>query len=549
MQQQNPSDFKRMLATAAVAIVFMMAWQHFFPPAQPQQQQAAQQQPAAQPQAAPLGATTPVSVETDTVKATIDEKSGDLRGLTLQHYDATHDTAQRFTLLADGKPLTYVAQSNLVDANGNNILDNANFQAASKSQTLNGDKLEVRLTAPAQNGVQVDKIYTFTKGSYLVGIRFDVTNRSGSPIRTDGSYRIVRDGKAPEGQGYFMANYTGPVLYTPQGGFQKVKFGDLDDDFKEGREQAEYERKTQSGWVGMSQHYFFSSWILQPKGGQSVCATDACRIDIKRRSDNLYSAGVIVPQPELADGMKQSFGISLYAGPQTTSALGKIADHLELIKDYGRVHWPATGLFWLMDKLHGFTGNWGWAIVLLTIIVKIVLFPLNNAAYKSMAKMRAVAPKLEALKKQYGDDRMAMQQAMMQMYRSEKINPLGGCLPMLLQIPIFIGLYWAIFSSVELRQAPWLGWITDLSRHDPWFILPVLMTATMWFQTTLNPPPTDPMQAKMMKIMPFVFSFMFFLFPAGLVLYYVVNNLLTIAQQWYVNRSTEQQRKKGEVVS
>ena len=202
-----------------------------------------------------------------------------------------------------------------------------------------------------------------------------------------------------------------------------------------------------------------------------------------------------------------------------------------------------------MEKLHSFTGNWGWAIVLLTIIVKAALYPLNDASYKSMAKMRAVSPKLEALKKQYGDDRMAMQQAMMQMYRDEKINPLGGCLPMLLQIPVFIGLYWAIFSSVELRQAPWLGWITDLSRIDPWFILPVLMAATMWFQTTLNPPPTDPMQAKMMKIMPIVFSAMFFFFPAGLVLYYVVNNLLTIAQQWHVNQSVEKRRKQGEVVS
>lgn len=546
-------DIKRMTVFFAVSLLILLGWEKIFPTQQPAVsavQQAGQQQTTPTiPAETGLSPAVPITVSTDNVNAVIDEKSGDLRSLTLLKYDSAEDQSKPFTLFHDGKDSIYVAQSDVVDAAGRSLTQGLSFQSAQKQYSLEGDKAEVRLTANTANGIQIDKIYTFTKGSYLVGIRFDVTNRSGSPIRTDGSYRIVRDGKAPEGQGYFMANYTGPVLYTPQGEFQKVSFGDLDDDFKEGREQAEYERKTQSGWVGMSQHYFFSSWILQPKGGQSVCATDACRIDIKRRSDNLYSAGVIVPQPELANGMKQSFGIFLYAGPQTTSALGKIADHLELIKDYGRVHWPATGLFWLMDKLHGFTGNWGWAIVLLTIIVKIVLFPLNNAAYKSMAKMRAVAPKLEALKKQYGDDRMAMQQAMMQMYRSEKINPLGGCLPMLLQIPIFIGLYWAIFSSVELRQAPWLGWITDLSRHDPWFILPVLMTATMWFQTTLNPPPTDPMQAKMMKIMPFVFSFMFFLFPAGLVLYYVVNNLLTIAQQWYVNRSTEQQRKKGEVVS
>lgn len=542
-------DAKRMTVFFAVALLILLGWEQLFP--SPKVQPAAQQQQVQQAAAAPtaLNPTVPITVTTDTVAAVIDETSGDLRGLTLLKYNSADDESKPFVLFENGQSGTYIAQSDLIDETGRSLTQGLSFKSAKKQYALENGKAQVRLTAATASGLEIAKTYTFTQGSYLIDVRFDVTNRSGRPVKAAAAYRIVRDGKAPAGQGYFMSSYTGPVLYTPQGDFQKVSFGDLDSDFEKGRDQAEYERKTQSGWVGMSQHYFFSAWILQPKGGQSVCATDACRIEIKRRSDNLYSVGVIVPQPELANGIKQSFGISLYAGPQTTSALGKIADNLELIKDYGRVHWPATSLFWLMDKLHGFTGNWGWAIVLLTLIVKIILYPLNNAAYKSMAKMRAVAPKLEALKKQYGDDRMAMQQAMMQMYRDEKINPLGGCLPMLLQIPIFIGLYWAIFSSVELRQAPWLGWITDLSRHDPWFILPVLMTATMMFQTTLNPPPSDPMQAKMMKIMPLVFSVMFFFFPAGLVLYYVVNNILTIAQQMHVNRSTEQQRKNGEVVS
>ncbi len=289
----------------------------------------------------------------------------------------------------------------------------------------------------------------------------------------------------------------------------------------------------------MIQHYFVSAWIMQPAQGDNVCAQAACTVDIKKRSDQLYQAGVNVAAADVAAGATQSFGANLYAGPQVTSVLKTVAPEFDLTKDYGRVHIFAAPLFALLNWLHGLIGNWGWAIVFLTMIVKAVLYPLNDKAYKSMAKMRAVAPKMEALKKQYGEDRMGLQQAMMKLYRDEKINPLGGCLPMLLQMPIFIGLYWMIFLSVELRQAPWLGWITDLSRPDPWFILPILMAATMWFQTTLNPPPSDPMQAQMIKIMPLIFSIMFFFFPAGLVLYYVINNLLTIAQQWHINRQTE----------
>lgn len=539
-------DFKRMTMFFAVALLILLGWEKMFPTPKPDPQAAAVQQSAPQKAIeAALSPTVPVTVTTDTVKAVIDEKTGDLRRMTLLKYNAAEDESKLFELFSDGKEHTYIAQADLIDAAGQSLTKDLSFTAAQKEYALNGEQAEVRLSATTPEGVQIDKVYTFKKGSYLIDTRFDVQNNSAAPFKAAAAYRVLRDNKAPEGQGYFMHSYTGPVLYTPAGEFQKVEFGDLDDDHASGRDQAEYERKTDSGWVGMTQHYFMATWLLQ----NDTCKAGNCVIDVKRRNDNLYSSGTNVPLPDVAAGSKQSFPMQLYAGPQTTAEISKIGDHLELIKDYGRVHWPATGLFWLMEKLHGFTGNWGWAIVLLTIIVKIILYPLNNAAYKSMAKMRTLAPKMEALKKQYGDDKLGMQQAMMQMYRTEKINPLGGCLPMLLQIPVFIGLYWAIFSSVELRQAPWLGWITDLSRADPWFILPVLMAATMWFQTTLNPPPTDPVQAKMMKIMPLAFSVMFFFFPAGLVLYYVVNNLLTIAQQWYVNRTIANQRKNGEVVS
>ena len=547
-------DFKRLMVFFSLALLILLGWEQMFPSPKPTAaQQAAQSQQQTAPanntaQEATLSPITPITVTTDTVKAVIDEKSGDLRALYLLKYNASSDEGKDFVLFDDSKAYTYVAQSDLLNANGQLLLKDVPFQAPQKQYTLSGDQVEVRLSAPETNGLKIDKVYTFNKGSYLINIRFDITNQSGQPVKLDAAYRMLRDSSKPDGEGYFNHTYTGPVLYTPSGKFEKVTFSDLDDDFKSGRDQAEYVRRTDSGWVGMIQHYFMSTWILQPKDGTSVCTNGACQIDISRRSDNLYSAGARVPLPEIAAGATLDFPIELYAGPQTTSVISQVADNLQLAKDYGKVHIFASPLFWLLNKLHDYVSNWGWAIVLLTIIVKAVLYPLTNASYRSMAKMRAVAPRLQSLKEKYGDDRMALQQAMMKMYKDEKINPLGGCLPMLLQIPVFIGLYWAIFTSVELRQAPWIGWITDLSRPDPWFILPVIMAITMFIQTSLNPPPTDPLQAKMMKLMPVIFSVMFFFFPAGLVLYWVVNNILTIAQQWYINKTIEKQRKNGVVV-
>ena len=547
-------DFKRLMVFFSLALLILLGWEQMFPSPKPTAaQQAAQSQQQTAPanntvQEATLSPITPITVTTDTVKAVIDEKSGDLRALYLLKYNASSDEGKDFVLFDDSKAYTYVAQSDLLNANGQLLLKDVPFQAPQKQYTLSGDQVEVRLSAPETNGLKIDKVYTFHKGSYLINIRFDITNQSGQPVKLDAAYRMLRDSSKPDGEGYFNHTYTGPVLYTPSGKFEKVTFSDLDDDFKSGRDQAEYVRRTDSGWVGMIQHYFMSTWILQPKDGTSVCTNGACQIDISRRSDNLYSAGARVPLPEIAAGATLDFPIELYAGPQTTSVISQVADNLQLAKDYGKVHIFASPLFWLLNKLHDYVGNWGWAIVLLTIIVKAVLYPLTNASYRSMAKMRAVAPRLQSLKEKYGDDRMALQQAMMKMYKDEKINPLGGCLPMLLQIPVFIGLYWAIFTSVELRQAPWIGWITDLSRPDPWFILPIIMAITMFIQTSLNPPPTDPLQAKMMKLMPVIFSVMFFFFPAGLVLYWVVNNILTIAHQWSINKTIEKQRKNGVVV-
>ena len=533
-------DAKRLFIATALSMLILWGYGQMYPSPQPNTAATATAQQAQVQAASPLGATSPITVNTDTVQAVIDEKTGDLRGMTLNQYNSAADEQQKFVLLADGKPLTYIAQSELVDANGKNWLEGLTFSSAQKNYTLSGDTLEVKLSAQAANGVNIDKVYTFRKNSYLVNVRFDVKNTGSAPIQVGTNYQVVRDNSKPEGEGWFMSSYNGPVVYTPDSDeFQKVKYSDLDDDFQTGKDTAEYQRKATGGYVGMIQHYFVSAWIMQPQEGSNICEKAACTVNMKKRSDNLYSSGVNVAPVQVGAGGSQSFGAQLYAGPQITSILKTVSPKFELTKDYGRVHIFAAPLFALLNWLHSLINNWGWAIIVLTIIVKAILYPLNNKAYRSMAKMRTVAPKMEALKKQYGDDKMGLQQAMMKLYRDEKINPLGGCLPMLVQMPIFIGLYWMIFLSVELRQAPWLGWITDLSRPDPFFILPILMAATMWFQTTLNPPPSDPTQAQMMKIMPLMFSVMFFFFPAGLVLYYVVNNLLTIAQQWYINRQSE----------
>lgn len=543
-------DFKRLLIFFVLTMAILLGWEKLYP--QPENQPAAQQTSSTSNAVSTgvgaegaLSKTEPVTVTTDTVKAVIDEKTGDLRQLTLTKYKATSDASKPFVLLDNGaNGHQYIAQSVLLNRQGDYQFKNLIFTAPQKQYTLNGDKLDVRLTAAEQNGVQVSKIYTFTKGSYLIGLRYEIANHNAQPLQIDVAYRVLRDDKEPEGTGYFDHTYTGPVLYTPNGKFEKVAFKDLDSDYASGRDRADYQRKTNTGWIGMTQHYFMTTWILQPKEGSSVCGSnDDCKIDIRKRSDGLYSAGVRVPVKDISANSSASFGISLYSGPQIYSVITKVADHLQMIKDYGKVSLFSSPLFWLLNWWHGLVQNWGWAIILLTLTVKAILFPLTHASYKSMAKMRAVAPRLQALKDQYGDDRMRMQQEMMSLYKKEKINPVGGCLPMLLQIPVFIGLYWALFASVELRGAPWIGWITDLGRQDPYYILPVLMALTMYLQTFMNPPPTDPMQAKMMKIMPVAFSVMFFFFPAGLVLYWLTNNILTLAQQWFINKRIERQAK------
>jgi YidC/Oxa1 family membrane protein insertase len=544
-------DSKRLILFIVLSLGILLLWQEKFAP-KPQPTPIAQTQTASSP-AAQSGAASNsadvsgltrgqrITVDTDVIHAVIDTTGGDLRSLELLKHDSTSDAKKPFDLLSDSNGRVYVAQTGLLaDSNPALPTHKTVFSSAQSSYKLTGDTLEVRLTAPDANGVKVSKIYVFKRGAYDIGVRYEITNSGSVPVAPTAYYRLLRDGKAPEGESRFASTFTGPAVYTEANKFQKVKFADLD------KGKADYSRDGNGGWIGMLQHYFMTAWLMKPTDGQNVCAVaKSCHFQMDSK-DGLYSADALVDLKPIAPGQTFSLTVPLYAGPEEYSVITKVADGMEYSKDFGMLYIFASPLFWLLTKLHGLVSNWGWAIILLTLIVKAVFYPLTAASYRSMGKMKALSPRLERLKAQHGDDRAKFQQAVMEMYKQEKVNPLGGCLPMVIQIPVFIGLYWALLASVELRQAPWVLWIHDLARPDPFYVLPAIMAVTMFAQTFLNPPPTDPVQAKMMKIMPLAFSAMFFFFPAGLVLYYVLNSLLSIAQQWYINRKIELEKKAAQ---
>ena len=461
-----------------------------------------------------------IKVKTDLFEAEIDTTGGDLRRLVLNKHAASDTKNGNFVLMDDAfKPMFYVAQSGLMGADLPN--HKSQFTSTANSYTLldGQESQEVRLSW-AGNGVTVDKIYTFHRNNYVIDVRYQINNASAAAITPSAYYQIVHDSESNQGS-MMMPTFTGGAYFTEADKFKKIKFGEM--------EKTNLSKTAKDGWVGLVQHYFASAWI--PKAGVER------EFYTKKLSDNIYAVGVVTPNTSIAAGTTTEFGAQLFAGPQNEDVLTKAAPGLEFAVDYGWLTIIAKPLFWVLSKIHGLVNNWGVAIILLTILIKAVFFPLSAASYKSMAQMRELAPRLQSMKEKFGDDKQKMQQAMLEMYRTEKINPMGGCLPIIVQIPVFIALYWVLLASVELRHAPFFGWIQDLSATDPWFILPILMGATMIIQTFLNPAPTDPIQAKVMKVMPVVFSVFFFFFPAGLVLYWLVNNILSIAQQWYVNKT------------
>ncbi len=466
-----------------------------------------------------------VRVQTDVFIAEIDTAGGDLRRLELLAHRDTLDPKKSFTLLEDQPEHTYIAQGGLL---GNGLPNHrTRYTVAERDVKLaaGANSVSVQLSASAATGVLVRKIYTFRRASYAIDIGFEVENKSAAAIQPDAYFQLVRDGKRSVGESSMLPTYTGMAVYTDKDKFQKVPFADVD------KGKAKYPKKSDDGWIAMLQHYFLCAWLPANNLPREYY--------VSRLESGLYTAGVILSLGRIEPGAKAALAVPLYAGPQEQDKLSRLAPGLDLTVDYGWLTVIAKPLFWFLQWLHQWVGNWGAAIIILTLVIKALFYPLSAASYRSMARMRVLAPRLQKIKEQYGSDRQRLNQAMMELYKTEKINPLGGCLPIVIQIPVFISLYWVLLATVELRHAPFVLWIGDLSAKDPYYVLPVLMGATMIFQTYLNPEPPDPVQAKIMKIMPIAFSIFFFFFPAGLVLYWLINNILSIAQQWHITRTME----------
>jgi len=467
-----------------------------------------------------------ISVKTDTLELLIDPRGGDVIEAKLPQHLAVLSESEPLTLLEQNATRTYVAQSGLVGKNGPDANPEGRplYNSEARSYEMGGsDQLSVDLQLN-ENGVAITKRFTFTRGSNAIKVEYLIDNQSAENFETVLFGQLKRDRSADPSQqtDMGMQSYLGAVFSTAENNYQKVDFDDMDD--------KRFTATSADGWVAMSQHYFLSAWIPQP--GQTY--TYQTRV-----LNGLYIAGFLAPAVNVAPGQQTTLSSTLYAGPKDTDQLEQVAADLDLTIDYGILWFVASPLYMLLKWIYSIVGNWGLAIIGVTLLIKIALFQLNAKAFKSMAKMRKFGPEMARLKELYGDDRQKMSQEMMKLYSKEKINPLGGCLPIVAQMPIFIALYWVLLESVELRHAPFYGYIQDLSQMDPYFILPLLMGASMFVQQLLNPTPPDPMQAKIMKMLPIIFTFFFLWFPAGLVLYWVVNNVLSIAQQYIINKQIE----------
>ncbi len=463
-----------------------------------------------------------IKVETDQYALELDTMGGDIRVLNLLKHRADNPNEGSYNLLSDqNKGKLYVAQTGL---KGEGLPTHHTLFTSTQTNykmAEGADSLEVRLSAaPTVNNILVDKVYVFHRNSYVVDVNYEIQNNSTQTITPSVYYQIIHDNQSNQGSA-MMPTFTGGAYYNEADKYKKVSFDDM--------EKESLSVTTKDGWVGLVQHYFVSAWIPQ----QGLAA----KVYTKQLTENDFAVGMLSTLSSISAGQKLTVPARFYTGPQVQRDLEATAPGLEYVVDYGVLTIIAKPLMWLLTHLYDWVKNWGLAIVLLTVIIKALFFKLSASSYKNMAQMRELAPRLQAMKEKFGDDKQKMQQAMIDLYRNEKINPMGGCLPILVQIPVFISLYWVLLGSVELRHAPLFGWITDLSATDPYFVLPLLMAGTMIIQSFLNPPPTDPIQAKVMKVMPVLFSVFFFFFPAGLVLYWLVNNVLSIWQQWYINKT------------
>src|SRR5258708_4890076 len=476
----------------------------------------------------------PILVKTDLFDVELSTLGGDVRRVTMKQVHSALDRAQPLTLLEPDPKHFFVTQTGLL---GDALPTHKTpYEAERRTYELpdGHSSLEVRLKA-RDGPVEIVKRLKFTRASYLIDVAYEITNKSDKVITPYAYFQFLRDGNPPSEQAAQtsafagVTTFTGPAVYTEEAKFAKVDFKDVD------KGKQSHVKKAKDGWIGIVQHYFVSAWL--PRAGLER------EYFTSKVGDNLYTAGVVVPVGSIAPGATATVEVPAYIGPQETQTLEKVAPGFELLVDYRWRKVLARPRFRVLQWIHGLVGNWGWSIILLTIVIKLVVYPLNPEAGRSMAQMKGLTPRMEELKELYGDDRQKLNQAMMELYRTEKINPLGGCLPIVVQIPVFIAPYWVLLGSIELRHPPWLAWVPDLSAPDPYFILPVIYALSMLVQTKLNPQPADPVQAPGLLLMPIIFSVFFLFFPSGLVLYCVVQNLLSLVQQWHINRTIQAETK------
>ncbi len=469
-----------------------------------------------------------ITVKTDLFDVKISTYGGDIRELDLLKYPVTSKAPENtIKFLQDTSSKRFIVQSGLL-SKGAAPDHHAIFSAEKSEYELSpgDDQLKVTLRWQGADGVAVDKSYTFHRGSYVIGLEQRVINNSGESWQGR-QYRQLQRTSGEESDSFFIYTYTGGVIYSDSEKYEKIDFSDMSSE--------NLKRDIQGGWLAMIQHYFVAAIV--------PLKDDTEHFFSKSLGQDRYLLGAVSPVKVVTAGDQGLFKTELFIGPKLQDKLEELAPGLELTVDYGMLTILAKPLFILLNFIHQFVGNWGWSIIVVTLLIKLAFFPLSAKSYRSMANMRRLQPRMVALKERYVDDRAGMAKATMELYKKEKINPVSGCLPMLLQIPVFIALYWVLLESVELRQADFMLWINDLSSKDPYFILPLLMGASMFVQHKLNPAPTDPMQAKLMMMMPFIFTIFFAFFPAGLVLYWVTNNLISISQQWYITRNIEKEAK------
>ena len=490
----------------------------------------------------------PVVVTTDLFKITFDAKGASvvraellkerqtpdwttrgLPGLILGSSEEEQKDVGNVVLFDTSAQHVYKAETGLIGGNFPN--HRTPFRLVSNNLTLQDgqESLQVQFAA-TQGNVELVKTYVFHRGHYGIDVKHEVRNKGNVAISPSVYMQLTRDDSKVATDSSFYNTFTGPAAYTDSEKFQKIDFESIAD------KDTDLPSQSNEGWIAMLQHYFLTAWVPQQDSSRELYT--------RQLDKHLFSIGSIVTVGEVAPGADKVVDSTLYVGPQDQRRLEYIAPNLDLVVDYGWLTFLAKPIYWLLAFLQGLVGNWGWAIVLLTVLVKAILYPISAAGYKSMARMRDVAPRMKAIQEKYANDKQALNQAMMELYRREKINPAGVCLPIMLQIPVFLALYWVLLATVELRGAPWLLWVNDLASPDPYLILPLLMVATMIIQMKISPRPTDPTQAKVMMIMPVVFGVMFFFFASGLVLYWLTNNVLSIWQQWYVNKQIEEERRK-----